>query len=295
MAIKIEMLRCFATVAQSGNLSDAADKLGRTPSAVSMMLKQFEEHLGAPLFESERKSRLTALGQFTLQEARRELDHFERTVGSIRSYARSEAGFLRIAAVPSVAAAIVPTTLQKFMADHPGVWVDVRDMDSGNVLREIERERVDIGLATGTDAASGLSRELLFSDDFGLVCPTNHPLAQQSDPIAWRSLSEWPFIANGLCERVSDDDFREVLAGARLMVRNTTSLLALVKAGVGLTMLPRLAVDANDAEVAFKAVADVHARRPIHILHAVHDRLSPAAIKFVEVLRQTSKEIVSRW
>ena len=56
------MLRCFATVARSGNLADAGDKLGRTPSAVSMMLKQFEEHLGAPLFESERKSKLTALG-----------------------------------------------------------------------------------------------------------------------------------------------------------------------------------------------------------------------------------------
>ena len=48
------------------------------PSAVSMMLKQLEDHLGAPLFESERKSKLSALGLFTLDEASRELDHFER-------------------------------------------------------------------------------------------------------------------------------------------------------------------------------------------------------------------------
>ncbi|MFT5446017.1 MAG: DNA-binding transcriptional LysR family regulator [Gammaproteobacteria bacterium] len=72
LAIKIEMLRCFVAVAQSGKLVDAAEKLGRTPSAVSMMLKQFEQHLGAPLFESERKNRLTALGAFALTEASRD-------------------------------------------------------------------------------------------------------------------------------------------------------------------------------------------------------------------------------
>ncbi|WP_254703064.1 LysR family transcriptional regulator [Roseovarius sp. THAF8] len=53
------MLRCFLTVAERGNLADAAEALGRTPSAVSMMLRQFEDHIGAPLFEAGRKSRLT--------------------------------------------------------------------------------------------------------------------------------------------------------------------------------------------------------------------------------------------
>ena len=63
MAIKIEMLRCFRAVADHGSLAEAARTLVRTPSAVSMMLKQFEEHVGAALFESARKSRLTPLGE----------------------------------------------------------------------------------------------------------------------------------------------------------------------------------------------------------------------------------------
>jgi DNA-binding transcriptional LysR family regulator len=295
MAIKIEMLRCFATVARSGNLSDAAERLGRTPSAVSMMLKQFEEHLGAPLFESERKSRLTALGRFALQEASRELDHFERTVGSIQSYARSEAGFMRLAAVPSVAATILPVALQRFMAEHPGVWIDMRDMDSATVLREIERERIDIGLATGTNAASGIARIELFSDDFGLVCPADHALAQDNGPLLWRDIAQWPIIANGLCAQIADEDFQKAIAGAQLMVRNTTSLLALVRAGVGVTVLPRLAVDASDPEIVFRPVVDDDAQRPIDILYAAHNQLSPAASRFVEVVRQTSREIVAGW
>lgn len=61
MAIKIEMLRCFATVAQTGNLAEAAAYLGRTQSAVSMTLKQLEENLGQRLFKSDRKNRLTPL------------------------------------------------------------------------------------------------------------------------------------------------------------------------------------------------------------------------------------------
>ena len=117
LAIKIEMLRCFAAVARSGNLADAAEALGRTPSAVSMMLKQFEAHLGAPLFESERKSRLTALGAFTLGEATRELDHFERSVAAIENFARAKSGFVRIAAVPSVAEAILPEVTRVFLRD----------------------------------------------------------------------------------------------------------------------------------------------------------------------------------
>ena len=61
--IKLEMLRCFGAVAQAGNLGDAAVRLGKTQSALSMTLKQLEEHLGERLFETERKNRLTPLGQ----------------------------------------------------------------------------------------------------------------------------------------------------------------------------------------------------------------------------------------
>ena len=103
MAIKIEMLKCFAAVAQHGSLSDAADALGRTPSAVSMMLKQFEDHIGAPLFETARKSRLTPLGAMILEEARRGIRQFDNTASVIEGLGRSEFGFLRLAVTPSIA------------------------------------------------------------------------------------------------------------------------------------------------------------------------------------------------
>jgi DNA-binding transcriptional LysR family regulator len=295
MAIKLEMLRCFATVARCGNLADAAEKLGRTPSAVSMMLKQFEEHLEAPLFESDRKSKLTALGVFALGEASRELDHFERTVGAIESFARSESGFIRVAAVPSVAEAILPQVVQAFLRDHPGVWVDIRDMDSIAVLRELERERVDLGLATGIGTGAEIIREELFSDAFGVVCRADHPLASSPAPLDWEALKPYPFIANGLCNHIVDETFQQVLAASQLMVRNTTSLLALVRVGVGMTVLPRLVVNGAESELAFVPVADGEARRYIEILRRAHAGLSPAAQSFEDAVRSISGDIVASW
>ena len=293
MAIKIEMLRCFTAVARHGNLADAAESLGRTPSAVSMMLKQFEAHLGASLFESERKSRLTALGAFTFEEAMRQLDHFEHTVASIESFARSESGLVRVAAVPSVAAAILPEVTRGFLRDRPGVRIDIRDMDSAAVLRELERERVDLGLATGVGAGAGVGREMLFSDAFGVVCRADHPLAASDRPLNWDALADWPFIANGLCGHIAEKAFQRVFTESQLMVRNTTSLLALIRAGVGVTVLPRLVVRSGERELAFLPVADPEARRRIDILRRIHTKLSPAAESFADAVREVAGDVVA--
>lgn len=295
MAIKTEMFRCFVAVANSGNLADAAEKLGRTPSAVSMMLKQFEDHLGAPLFESERKSRLTPLGAFALREATREIDHFERTVISIDNFARSKAGFVRIAAVPSVAENILPKVVRGFVQDRPGVRIDIRDMDSAGVLRELDRERVDIGLATSVGVGAEIDRENLFSDAFGVVSRADHPLAASAAPLSWEALEQWPYIASGVTALIDSKSFQNMASRSLLMVRNTTSLLALVRAGVGITVLPRLVVDIADPTLVFLPVADKTARRSIDVLKRAHTSLAPAAEIFEQALRRITGKIVAEW
>ncbi len=292
MAIKTEMLRCFATVAGSGNLADAAEKLGRTPSAVSMMLKQFEDHLGSPLFESERKSRLTTLGRFVLDQAHLELDHFDRTISMIEAYARSKAGFIRVAAVPSVGAAILPQVLRRFSEAHPAVRVDVRDMDSGSVIRELEKERIEIGLASGTGAGAAIEREPLFSDAFGIICPKDHPLGQLREPIGWDRISEFPFIVNGICALIENETFRQIVDNSSLTVRNTTSLFGMVRGGVGITVLPKLALADAPPDLLFLPLADKSARRDIEILRRTHADLQPVVKIFQDFVRKVTSEVV---
>ncbi len=85
-----------------------------------MTLKQFEEDLGRPLFGADRKSRLTPLGHYVLEQATRELEQFEHTVLAIKSYARNEVGSLRVACVPSIARRILPGLLSEFLDKHIG-------------------------------------------------------------------------------------------------------------------------------------------------------------------------------
>ncbi len=289
MAIKIDMLRCFTMVATHGSLSEAADALGRTPSAVSMMLKQFEDHVGSALFETARKSRLTPIGELILIEARREVAHFENTVSVIEGLSRSELGYLRLAVTPSVATTLLPAVIFKFADKYPKVQIDLRDMDSATIARELDRERADIGIGTLPEI-DGMRRTELFSDAFGLVCRKDHPLAENWDQLTWRTLGDQTIIANGLCQQITDPDFAPILARSRLMVPNTASLLGLVREGVGVTVLPRLTVANVLDEFAFLPLADVTARRTVHMMSRPSNLLMPAAREFLKLITEMKRD-----
>ena len=284
MAIKIEMLRCFHMVAEHGSLADAADALGRTPSAVSMMLKQFEDHIGAPLFESTRKSRLTPLGEMIYAEASRELAHFDRTVSAIEGLSRAEQGHVRLAVTPSVAQTVMPPVLEAYLKLHPGVTVEMIDTDSRSVHRELVSERADIGIAS-LPPIPGFERELAFTDAFGVVCPVEHPLTRHRQGIRWQHLEKTNFIANGLCSYIHDEAFVPILENARLMVRNTSSILSLVRAGVGVTLLPELAILPEYNDLEFLPLSESTARREVLIFTPPTAMLTPAARALVAAIR----------
>ena len=284
MAIKIEMLRCFRTVAEQGSLADAAEVLGRTPSAVSMMLRQFEDHVGAPLFESARKSHLTPLGALIHAEARRELEHFDRTISAIESMARAETGHVRLAVTPSVGQAIMPPILRGYMADHPGVLVDMRDSDSATVQQDLAAGRADIGLAS-LPPLPGFERHLICTDRFGVVCPADHALARDWSELTWSDLAETNFIANGLCHHIQDENFTPILNAARLHVANTASLLSMVRAGAGVTLLPELAMQRADDDLVFLPLLDSSAVREVWMLAPPDALMTPAARAMAHAIR----------
>lgn len=288
--IKMEMLRCFVTVARSGNLADAAETLGRTPSAVSMMLKQFEEHLGHPLFQSDRKNKLTPLGSFAFDEACREVAHFERTLAVISNFAKAKSGLVRMAAVPSVAGSILPLAINRFLSANPHVALDVRDMDSASIHRELLRERIDFGIASADGSSVEIEGVPLISDAFGIVCRADHPLNTLSRPIGWRDLQGVGFIKNGLCHQITAPPFQAIAASSKLTVYNTTSLLALVRQGTGVTVVPKLVLNSSDSELVFLDIADTAARRSIDVLRRVDTAVPPVTERFLNEVGRVAEE-----
>lgn len=287
--IKLEMLKYFTAVAQHGSLSDAADALGRTPSAVSMMLKQFEDHIGAPLFETARKSRLTPLGEMVFEEARREVRHFENTVSVIDGISRAEMGYLRLAVTPSIATAILPNVIHEFTAHHPKVQVDIRDMDSEAIAQELLWGRADIGIGS-LPQFEGMARQELFSDAFGAVCRKDDPLALDWPQLTWDRIGKVNLIANGLCDQITDPSFAQLLNRSRLRVLNTTTLLGLVREGVGITILPRLAISGLLDDLAFLPLTDVTARRSVFMVSAPKNILMPPAKAFQDTINKMIRD-----
>lgn len=267
MTLKIEMLRCFATVAEYGNLADAAHRLNRSQAAISMTLKQLEEHLGKPLFETDRKSNLSALGGFVLEHAQNELRQFDRTVQTIEHYARTGAGLVRVASVPSVAGTVLPQALRQFVEHYPNVQIELRDMDSVSVLQTLRLERADIGIATISESARSTNHTPLFIDNFGLVCSPDHPLGQSTGRLKWKALQGETFIANALCSTIRSPAFQSIYQQASLNVHNIVSLLAMVKAGVGVTVLPRTVMQLHPNEAIFRPMDDLQAIRQIDMMH----------------------------
>ena len=97
-------------------------------------------------------------------------------------------------------------------------------------------------------------------------------------------MSGQDFIANELCDQITDPRFQPVLEASRLMVPNTASLLALVRAGVGITVLPRLAVPTQGTELAFLPLKDVSVRRVVWMATPSRNWLTPAAKAFVDMI-----------
>ena len=296
MALKIEMLRGFAVVARSGNLSDGARSLGRTPSAVSMMLKQLETHLGEPLFETDRKYRLTALGTFVLEQAERELQQFDNTVKAIEGFAKATHGRVSIAVVPSVAGTVIPDVFSRFIEEFEHVDIELRDMDSTSILHELSRGRIDIGIATLGEHAVGLHSQFLMSDRFGVVASPDHKIAQTRGPVVWSELAHERVIANSLSAGITVPESRKLHENAMLTAHNLTSIIAMVRANIGITILPEmasLALQPND--LIFRPLADDTIRRKIHLLRKADSAQSPAARLLERRISETAAHLTERF
>ena len=286
MAIKYEMLRTFVAVAKAGELQQAANNLARTPSAVSMSLKQLGEELGTPLFETDRKAKLTRAGEAVLAEAERTVRSFEHSLVAIRHAAQSDSGFLRIAAVPSIATTLLPIAVREILTINPGLCLEIRDLDSRSIVRELLEERIDLGIATSGNARHGIEIEHLFEDRFEAVLPVSHRLSVRQS-VSLDELRSETFIANSLLDLIDGPEMRELIGRSNLSVHSTSSLLAMVRQGVGVSILPNTVARQSGGGVCFVPLNGAQFTRRTELMTLAKLRPSPPILDFIAMLKRT--------
>ncbi len=284
MTIKIEMMRCFSTVAQTGNLSEAADQLSRTQSALSMTLKQFESLIGQKLFESDRKNRLSPLGEQVFELTQEQLRQFDNTVNAIKNAANHPRGLIRIASIPSVSSVVFPTAIKKLTKQFPGLKVELQDTDTQRVIDTLIQGQADVGIVSGQHTLSGIRSVMLFEDQFGLICSPDHPLATQAHSPVISDLLSKDFVSNNLCKIIESEEFKEVVSRANVSVHNTLSLIGMIRTQNWITVLPQQVTHLLPNELVFRKIHLLEEKRPVFCLvreRSPYLRYAEALVKIV--------------
>ena len=235
--MKLEQWRIFAEVADSGSLVRAAQQLGKTPSGVSMSLRQLEKELGGRLFESDRKNQLSELGRIVLREARRNLANFDASVHRIQDYVGAQGHTLRIGAVPSAMQHLLPALIGEYRQQHPHVHLEIRDMDSETLQDALNSQRLDVVVRSHEENIDSP----WIQDQLGWVMARHHPLSETGQ-LSLDEAQAYPLLSNQLCQRSQHKMLRQIDAVADTRVFNTASLLSPVQQDNSITVLPQLAV-----------------------------------------------------
>lgn len=283
--LSIANLRTLIFVAECGGVRRAADRLGRTPSAVSMALKQLEEAVGSALFEGDRKVRLTKVGEFTLESARNLIKHYDNSCAGIRAFARDEISRCTVAAVTSFAGTVLPEAILRVKKRSPNFEAILREVHSIRMADTVADGLVDVGFGRISVVRPDVEATPLMHESYAVVCRTDHRFAAFQKPVSWRDLHEEDFISNESYDSHICDGLTNAHANARFHVSSVSSAFALVAAKVGVTILPQLAGRIAPSWLTMVPLEDKTASRVVGAYIRRGKKLSPAARMLIETTR----------
>lgn len=293
---KIAQLRHFVWVAELRGFHLAAEKAHRTQPAISLSIRDLENKLSESLFEKHNnraaKTELTPFGKHFLPKAKELLAHHDRIAEDMTLLSEHKTGHLRLASVPSIACRFLPELLLNFIGDRQ-LHVSVFDDNSGAVLKMVENQQVDFGIASVFDDVEQSEKHFtpVWEDRLGVVCPNSHPLAKHSE-IHWQALQQYRLISNGTSRLLKGSEAESLLTHSQYYISNMMSLVAMLEAGFGVTTLPWYAFPKNNAQLTFIPLHTPVITRHIGIVRLNNKSLAPPAQALVDFIlaSQTERE-----
>lgn len=270
-------------VARHGSFNRAAEELLRSQPAVTLAIKQLEGYIGLKLFErTTRKVTQTTAGENFTPVAERLLREFDMAIYDVTATADCRSGHVSISVLPSVATHLLPHVISAFTAKYPDISVHLSDSNAQGVQRSVERNEVDFGIGSLWHPNNKLKFQPLLEDAFAFVCHKNHPLAQEGSAVKWSQLEGLSFLGTGLTHALK---MQRYIGNPKFEFSTTTTLFAMLKANIGVTVLPTLAIP-DDEDIVSLPMVDPTETREICLISRQDWTLSPAAKSMMEVLEQ---------
>jgi DNA-binding transcriptional LysR family regulator len=286
-------LRCFVAVAEELHFSRAAARLFMTQPPLSRQIQMLERSMGTVLLErSNRGVKLTTAGQGFLRDARHILALAEQASDAARRLASGEVGRLTLGFTAVSAYRLIPDLLATAALKMPKVEFVLREMVSSTQLEALSTNLIDIAFCRHVTDRQSLDVERVSSEPLLAVMPGDHPLAAKS-AINVGDLDQQPFVMYAADE---GRFFYECIAGLFAMtgvtpryvyhLGQTHTIVSMVKAGLGLAIVPASAQQLHTGNLAFRPLIDGDLRADIFMVSR-RDNANPALRVFRELVRST--------
>lgn len=290
--MEVHQLRYFCAVAESGNFTRAAEATRISQPSLSQQIHKLEDELGAKLFDRlPRSARLTQFGKAFLPKAQAILRQIGEARIEIREMASVESGEVVLGAIPTVAPYLLPHMLSSFARQHPSVSVSVVEEITPTLLERLHQGTIDLALLAlpvlGDELiASELMQECLFA-----VLPEKHPLASRRSIVLDEMRAE-PFLLlkEGHCFR---DNALLACRQSRINPKvvfesgQFATILAMVSAGMGVSVVPQMAV-CDTRGCRFVLIADKRSRRRIGVVRLKYRYPTRAQTALLEHLQNSA-------
>jgi DNA-binding transcriptional LysR family regulator len=294
MNVELRQLRAFIVVARFGSFTRAAELLNLSQPALTVQIRQLEQALGLKLFDrNTRTVELTRMGRDLLPVLTRLLGEVDQVVSTTREMAAVKYGIVRVAALPSVAATLLPPLIARFRRRYPQVQVTIRDSVVERINTMVRDETVDLGIGSELDADAALVTVPLFEDEMRAVVPTGHALAREEE-VTLEGLIGEPLIlmdTSSSVRRLTDRAFADLghLVTPAYEPTYMSTAVGLVRAGLGIAILPSSAIELElEPGLPSLRITNPHLRRPITLTLKAGRSLPPAAEAFRAMLLETA-------
>ncbi|GAB2756007.1 LysR substrate-binding domain-containing protein [Sinomonas soli] len=237
-------LRYFVAVAEERHFGRAAQRLHMAQPPLSQQIRQLEEQLGTQLFErTTRKVELTAAGQLLLDRGRRILQDLEELESDVAEVGAGAAGVLRIGLSGSATYRLLPALVAKARTHLPRLKLTVRgEMLTPQMALDLEEGRLDVAVLRPPVSSPELDLAPLEQDRLVAALPAGSPLAQRPE-LDLAELAEEAFVgypSDSVVTRTFRQACRDEGFTPRVMqeAAETSTLLSLVAAGMGMALVP---------------------------------------------------------
>jgi LysR family hydrogen peroxide-inducible transcriptional activator len=283
--LTLRQLRYFDALTRHGHFGRAAEACAISQPALSMQIKEMERALGGLLLErSARQVALTSFGEEITERVRDIL----RSVDELGDFARASrdrlAGRLRIGMIPTIAPYLLPKIIGNLSRLHPELDIQVRETLTPRLIQELSEGRLDTAILALPISEPSLTEAALFSENFLLV----RPRKDEGTPVPSReSLREMRLLLleEGHCFRDQALSFcKSQSSGPREMLdaNSLSTLVQMVSAGIGVTLIPEMAV-AVETRSAAVSVTRFKNPQPSRTIGMVWRKTSPLARQLLQI------------